>query len=57
MLAMNLKVKDVEICFLRSHGVQLTQSISLLSLPPSQEEAKKKGLVAVLEMTCTTSST
>jgi hypothetical protein len=41
MLAMNLK--DDEICFLRGHVAQLTQSISQLSLPPSQEEAKKKG--------------
>jgi len=39
--AMNLK--DNEIAFLRGHVSQLTQSISQLSLPPSQEEAKKKG--------------
>ncbi len=37
------KLKDEEIAFLRSHVAQLTQSISQLSLPPSHEEAKKKG--------------
>ena len=38
-----LKSKEDEISFLRGHVAQLTQSISQLSLPPSQEEAKKKG--------------
>lgn len=37
------KLKDDEISFLRGHVSQLTQSISQLSLPPSQEEVKKKG--------------
>jgi chromosome segregation protein len=38
-----LKAKEDEVSFLRGHVAQLTQSISQLSLPPSQEEAKKKG--------------
>jgi chromosome segregation ATPase len=38
-----LKAKEDEVSFLRGHVSQLTQSISQLSLPPSQEEAKKKG--------------
>jgi len=38
-----MKVKDDEVSFLRGHVAQLTQSISQLALPPSQEEAKKKG--------------
>jgi len=38
-----LKVRDDDVAFLRGHVSQLTQSISQLSLPPSQEEAKKKG--------------
>jgi len=37
-----MKLKEGEIDFLRGHVSQLTQSISQLSLPPSQEEAKKK---------------
>ncbi len=37
-----MRVKEGEIDFLRGHVSQLTQSISQLSLPPSQEEAKKK---------------
>ena len=37
-----MKVKDDEVSFLRGHVAQLTQSISQLALPPSQEEAKKK---------------
>ena len=39
--AMNLK--DNEIAFLRGHVSQLTQSISQLALPPSQEEARAKS--------------
>jgi chromosome segregation ATPase len=35
--------KDQQIAFLQAHIAQLTQSISQLALPPSQEEAKKKG--------------
>jgi hypothetical protein len=31
------------ISFLQAHTAQLTQSISQLALPPSQEEAKTKG--------------
>jgi chromosome segregation ATPase len=38
-----LRIKDGDIDYLRSHVAQLTQSISQLALPPSQEEAKKKG--------------
>jgi uncharacterized cupin superfamily protein len=41
MLAMNLK--DDEICFLRGHVAQLTQSISQFALKPGDEEIKKKG--------------
>jgi len=37
-----IKLKDQEISFLQAHIAQLTQSISQLSLPPSQEEAHKK---------------
>jgi len=37
-----LKVRDDEIAFLRSHIAQLTQSISQLSLKPSEEEVKRK---------------
>jgi hypothetical protein len=32
------------------HVAQLTQSISQLALPPSQEEAKKKGWLQFLEI-------
>jgi hypothetical protein len=39
--AMNLKGDEIN--FLCGHVAQLIQSISQLSLPPSQEEAKKKG--------------
>jgi len=35
--------ETMNISFLRRHVAQLTQSISQLALPPSQEEAKKKG--------------
>ena len=42
-LEATLKAKDEEISFLRSHISQLTQSISTLSLPPGQEEAKAKS--------------
>jgi uncharacterized coiled-coil DUF342 family protein len=38
-----IRIKDGDIDYLRSHVAQLTQSISQLALPPSQEEAKKKG--------------
>ena len=38
-----MKVKDSEVSFLRGHVSQLTQTVSQLALPPSQEEAKKKG--------------
>jgi len=38
-----LRVRDDDVAFLRGHVSQLTQNISQLSLPPSQEEAKKKG--------------
>jgi chromosome segregation ATPase len=38
-----LEQKDKQISFLEGHVSQLTQSISQLALPPSQEEAKKKG--------------
>jgi chromosome segregation ATPase len=38
-----MKVKEDEVSFLRGHISQLTQSISQLALPPSQEEAQKKG--------------
>jgi len=34
------KAKEDEVSFLRGHVSQLTQSISQLALPPSQEEAK-----------------
>jgi metal-responsive CopG/Arc/MetJ family transcriptional regulator len=37
-----LKAKEEEISFLRGHVSQLTQSISQLALPPSQEEARAK---------------
>jgi chromosome segregation ATPase len=39
----SLKQKDEMIAFLQAHIAQLTQSISQLALPPSQEEAKKKN--------------
>jgi chromosome segregation ATPase len=38
-----MKLKEEEVAFLRGHVAQLTQSISQLSLPPSQEEIKAKG--------------
>jgi metal-responsive CopG/Arc/MetJ family transcriptional regulator len=38
-----LKGKEDEISFLRGHISQLTQSISQLALPPSQEEARAKS--------------
>ena len=37
-----LELKDKQISFLEGHVSQLTQSISQLALPPSQEEAKTK---------------
>jgi hypothetical protein len=37
--------------FLQAHVSQLTQSISQFAIKPGDEEIKKKGLVAVLEMT------
>jgi hypothetical protein len=36
-------MKDDDIAWLRGHVAQLTQTVSQLSLPPSQEEAKKRG--------------
>jgi metal-responsive CopG/Arc/MetJ family transcriptional regulator len=41
-LEATLKAKEDEISFLRGHVAQLTQSISQLALPPSQEEAMAK---------------
>jgi len=38
-----LKIKDADIEYLRGHVAQLTQSISQLSLKPSEEEIKRKG--------------
>jgi chromosome segregation ATPase len=38
-----LKVRDDDIAYFKSHVAQLTQSISQLALPPSQEEARTKG--------------
>jgi predicted nuclease with TOPRIM domain len=38
-----LELKDKQISFLEGHVSQLTQSISQLALPPSQEEARTKG--------------
>lgn len=40
---MAFKSQQADLDFLRGHVSQLTQSISQLSLPPSEEEAKKKG--------------
>jgi chromosome segregation ATPase len=37
-----LAMKDRQIGFLEGHVAQLTQSISQLALPPSQEEARAK---------------
>jgi chromosome segregation ATPase len=37
-----LKVRDDDIAYFKSHISQLTQTISQLSLPPSEEEAKAK---------------
>jgi chromosome segregation ATPase len=37
-----IQQKDQQIAFLEAHVAQLTQSISQLALPPSQEEAKAK---------------
>ena len=37
-----IRQKDQEIAFLQAHIAQLTQSISQLALPPSQEEARAK---------------
>jgi hypothetical protein len=36
------KAKEDEMSFLRGHVAQLTQRISQLALPPSQEQAKAK---------------
>ena len=38
-----LQAKEDEVSFLRGHVAQLTQSISQLALPPSQEEARAKN--------------
>jgi len=38
-----LAMKDRQIGFLEGHVAQLTQTVSQLALPPSQEEAKAKG--------------
>ncbi len=38
----SLAIRDKTISFLEGHVAQLTQSISQLALPPSQEEAKAK---------------
>ena len=38
-----LKTRDEDLAFLRGHLSQLTQTINQLSLPPSEEEVKKKG--------------
>jgi hypothetical protein len=38
-----MNLKSDEVSFLRGHVAQLTQSISQLSLPPSQEEARAKS--------------
>ena len=40
---MAFKSQQSDIEFLRGHVGQLTQQISVLALPPSEEEAKKKG--------------
>ncbi len=40
-----MNLKDDEICFLRGHVAQLTQSISQFALKPGEEEIKKKVLV------------
>jgi len=40
---MAFKSQQADIDFLRGHVAQLTQTVSQLALPPSQEEAKKKG--------------
>jgi chromosome segregation ATPase len=37
-----MKVKDDEVSFLRGHVAQLTQTVSQLALPPSQEETRAK---------------
>lgn len=39
---LTMKTKQGEVEFLRSHIAQLTQSLSQLALPPSQEEARSK---------------
>ena len=38
-----LQAKEDEVSFLRGHVSQLTQTVSQLALPPSQEEAKAKS--------------
>ena len=38
-----LKVRDEDIAYFKAHVSQLTQTVNQLSLPPGQEEAKKKG--------------
>jgi chromosome segregation ATPase len=40
---MAFKSQQADIDFLRGHVAQLTQTVSQLALPPSQEEANKKG--------------
>jgi hypothetical protein len=42
MIDEELETMNLEISFLRGHVAQLTQRISQLSLPPSQEEARDK---------------
>jgi hypothetical protein len=39
----SIRQKDEMIAFLQAHIAQLTQTVSQLALPPSQEEAKKRG--------------
>jgi len=46
---MAFKSQQADIDFLRGHVSQLTQSISQLSLPPSEEEIRAKHWWAVLE--------
>ena len=50
MVLNTIKQKDEMINFLQAHVSQLTQSISQFAIKPGDEEIKKKGLVAVLEM-------
>jgi hypothetical protein len=45
-----IKLKDQKIAFLQAHIAQLTQSMVQFALRLGDEEIKKKGLVAVLEI-------